>query len=97
MVDLTGDNTYTGGTSIQDMATLAIGSDQALGNPDGAVTFTSTTFSIFTATARVRESGGLGLRKRFPRKARYFSSAACHNPFFFARARGTFAITPLAV
>ena len=39
MVDLTGDNAYTGGTSIQDTGTLAIGSDQALGNPDGGVTF----------------------------------------------------------
>ena len=39
VVNLTGDNTYTGGTSIQDTATLAIGCDQALGNPDGAVTF----------------------------------------------------------
>ena len=38
-VDLTGDNAYSGGTTIQDTGTLAIGSDQALGDPDGGVTF----------------------------------------------------------
>ncbi len=37
VVDLTGDNAYTGGTWISS-GTLAISSDQALGNPDGGVT-----------------------------------------------------------
>ena len=43
LVEVTGDNTYTGGTTIEatteDTGTLAINSDQALGNPSGGVTF----------------------------------------------------------